>query len=114
MISVARLNFEKSGAVNRTAYYDVGQAVAQMALEAVAEGLAIHQMGGILVDKVREVYGIPAGWDPVTGVAIGYVGDPDTLPEKRREAEVNPSKRKGLSSFVFEGHWAEPSKLFAE
>jgi nitroreductase len=114
MISVARLNFEKSGAVNRTAYYDVGQAVAQMALEAVAEGLAIHQMGGILVDKAREVYGIPEGWDPVTGLAVGYVGDPDTLPEKRREAEVNPSKRKASSSFVFERRWAEPSKLFKE
>jgi nitroreductase len=114
MISVARLNFEKSGAVNRTAYYDVGQAVAQMALEAVAEGLAIHQMAGILVDKVREVYGIPEGWDPVTGIAVGYVGHPDTLPEKRREVEVSPSKRKPSSSFVFEGRWAEPSKLFKE
>jgi hypothetical protein len=114
MISVARLNFEESGGANRTAYYDVGQAVAQMALEAVAEGLALHQMGGILVDKAREVYGIPEGWDPVTGIAVGYVGDPNMLPEKRREAEVNPSKRKASSSFVFEGRWAEPSKLFTE
>ncbi len=114
MISVARLNFEKSGGVNRTAYYDVGQAVAQMALEAVAEGLEIHQMAGIHVDKAREVYGIPPGWDPVTGIAVGYVGDPDMLPEKRRESEVSPSKRKASRSFVFEGRWGEPSKLFTE
>jgi nitroreductase len=114
MISVARLTFEKSGGVNRTAYYDVGQAVAQMALEAVAEGLEIHQMAGIHLDKVREVYGIPTGWDPVTGIAVGYVGDPDMLPEKRREVELNPSKRKAPGSFVFQGQWAEPSKLFTE
>jgi nitroreductase len=114
MISVARLNFEKSGAPIRTAYYDVGQSVANMALEAVAEGLQIHQMAGIVVDKVREVYGIPEGFDPVTGIAVGYPGDPNTLSEKRRESELGPSKRKASSSFVFEGRWAEPSKLFKE
>ncbi|MGA8103558.1 MAG: nitroreductase family protein [Candidatus Acidiferrales bacterium] len=114
IISVARLDFEKSGGVNRTCYYDVGQSLAQMALEAVAEGLQIHQMAGIVVDKVREVYGIPEGWDPVTGIAVGYVGDPNMLPEKRREMELGHSARKPSRSFVFSGRWAEPSKLFTE
>jgi len=27
---------------------------------------------------------------------------------------LGPSKRKASSSFVFEGRWAEPSKLFKE
>jgi hypothetical protein len=71
-------------------------------------------MAGIHVDKVREVYGIPEGWDPVTGIAVGYVGDPDMLPEKRREMELGHSKRKPSSSFVFEERWAQPSKLFRE
>ena len=33
-------------------------------------------------DRAREVYRIPDGFRPLTGLAIGYVGNPDTLPQK--------------------------------
>jgi nitroreductase len=114
MLTVTRLTFGKSGGANPTSQYDLGQAAAYMALEAVSEGLQIHQMAGILRDRVREVYAVPEGWEPMTGVAVGYVGDPDTLPEKQRQMELAPSKRKPSSAFVFAGRWAEPSKLFSE
>ena len=105
-ISVAKLNFD-DGNANRHAYHDVGQAAANLAIEAAAEGLQLHQMAGIIVDKSREVLSIPAGYDPVAGFALGYPGDPQTLPDKLRERESAPRQRKELSSFVHEGSWNE-------
>ena len=33
-------------------------------------------------DKTRETYGIPEGFEPAVAVALGYLGDPDTLPDQ--------------------------------
>ncbi|HYL63352.1 MAG TPA: nitroreductase family protein [Candidatus Methylomirabilis sp.] len=110
MISVANLNWD-NGEPNRHAWHDVGQAAAQLTVEAVARGLFVHQMGGILIDKIRETYAIPEGFDPVAGFALGYPGDPNKLPDKLRERELAPRTRKPLESFVFSGRWGEVSPL---
>jgi nitroreductase len=107
LLSVAALRFEHSGDPNRHAFHDVGQASANLALQAVALGLQVHQMAGILPDKARELFSIPQGYEAVAGMAIGYLGDPGTLPEKLRERELAPRVRKPLRSFVFEGKWGE-------
>jgi nitroreductase len=104
-ISVAKLNFDHDGNANRHAYHDVGQAAANLAIEAVAQGLQLHQMAGILVDKAREVLAIPAGYDPVAGLALGYPGDPQGLPEQLRQRELSPRQRKEADSFVHDGRW---------
>src|SRR3712207_2046778 len=46
MLTVAKLTFDADGAPNRHALHDVGQATAQLALQATALGLVVHQMGG--------------------------------------------------------------------
>ena len=109
---MAKLNFDQSGAVNRHAYHDVGQATANLAIEAVVQGLQIHQMAGIHVDKAREVLSLPEGYDPVAGFALGYPGDPHSLPEKLRERELGPRQRKAAESFVYSGRWGEKSGIF--
>ncbi len=81
MLSVARMTFSKSGGVNRYAYHDVGQAAAQLALQATALGLYLHQMGGIYPEAAAERYGLPEGFEVVAGMALGYLGDPAGLPE---------------------------------
>ncbi len=111
-ISVARLNFEHNGSPNRHAYHDVGQAMANLAIEAVANGLQLHQMAGIQVDKAREVLSIPEGYDPVAGFALGYPGDPQKLPDQLRDRELAPSERKTAESFVYDGQWGKKSPIF--
>lgn len=111
MISVAALKFDRSGEPNRHALHDVGQASAQLTLEAVSRGLLVHQMAGILVDKIRETYKIPEGFEPVAGFALGYPGEPDTLPGNLRERELAPRARKPLDSFIFSNQWGETSSL---
>jgi nitroreductase len=110
-LSVARMKFEHNGTPNNHAFHDVGQAAANLALQATALGLQIHQMAGILPDKAREIFGIPEGYEAVAGFAIGYPGDPASLPDKLREQERAPRSRKPLDSFVFTGKWGKVSPV---
>jgi nitroreductase len=110
-LSVARMKFEHNGTPNNHAFHDVGQAAANLALQATALGLQVHQMAGILPEKAREIFGIPDGYEPVAGFAIGYPGDHADLPDTLREQERAPRTRKPLDSFVFTGGWGKVSPL---
>jgi nitroreductase len=107
IITAAHLTFERNGQPNLHAYHDVGLAAAQLILQATAEGLFVHQMAGIKIDHTRTALNIPKGWDPVTAIAVGYPGDPATLPEDLRKRESAERLRKPLSSFAFGGAWGE-------
>ena len=111
MVSVARLSFEDDGKPNRHAFHDVGLAVANLIVQATALGLVVHQMAGIFPDKIRELYGIPEGYEAVAGIALGYPGDPQSLPEELRKRELAPRERKPLTEFVFSGRWGRTSPL---
>jgi nitroreductase len=110
-LSAARMQFEHNGTPNAHAFHDVGQAAANLALQATALGLQVHQMAGILPEKARELFGIPEGYQAVAGFAIGYPGDPTGLPDKLREQEHAPRSRKPLDSFVFNGKWGHVSPV---
>ena len=97
-----------AGKPNPWAAYDVGQAVAHLSLQASALGLAVHQMGGFDVQQAAQLFNLPEGYDPLTVFAIGYAGDPETLPAQLRERELAARSRKPLSEFVFDGAWREP------
>jgi nitroreductase len=113
MVSVARLSFEKDRTLNRHAFHDVGQAVADLSVQATALGLVVHQMAGFSPDKVREVYGVPEQFEPVAAIALGYPGDPESLSEKLKKREVAPRERKPLPEFVFSGRWGQASPWVA-
>ena len=103
-IAVAKLAFSNN-VPNRNAQYDTGAASAWLSVEATARGLAVHQMAGFDPEKARQAFGIPAGWDALAALAIGYHGDPDSLPPKLKDRELAPRTRKPLSEFVMEGSW---------
>jgi len=110
MLTFASPTFARNGKPNPHSWHDVGQAIAHLTVQATSEGLAVHQMAGILPDKIRATYTIPDGWSPVTGVAIGHPGDPQSLPEPLRERELAPRVRKPVDAFVFHGAWGTPWK----
>lgn len=111
MLSVARLNFERNAKPNRHAFHDVGLAAASLVIQAMAEGLFVHQMAGINVERARELYAVPEGFEPVAGIALGYPGDPEQLPEKLRQRELAPRARKPLEQIVFSGRWGQTALL---
>ena len=109
-ISIARTALE-DGRTNRHAFHDVGQAAATLAIEATALGLQAHQMAGIIPEKAHQAFGIPEGYEAVAGIALGYPGDPSSLPGQLKDRELAPRNRKPLDSFVFTGKWGETSPL---
>ena len=110
-LSVARLSFAQNGKENQMAGHDLGLAAGNLLMEGMARGIAVHQMAGILPDKAREIYGIPEGFAAWTGLAIGYPGRSEELPEKLRGRETAPRQRKKISEFVFTGNWGRASDL---
>ncbi len=110
-LGVATLNFARNGKPNAAAVHDLGLASGSLLLEATARGLRVHQMIGILPDRARELYAIPEGSQATTGIAIGYAGDPQALPEKFRQRELAPRTRKPLGDFVFAGGWGRSAGL---
>jgi len=94
---------------NRHAYHDLGLATENLVIQAVSMGLAVHMMGGFNVEMAREVFEIPARYDPVTMIAIGYPGDPESLPEDLRKKDVAPRQRKPIGEFVFSGKFGQPA-----
>ncbi len=111
MVSVTKLTFDSNNQPNRYAFHDVGLAVANLCIQATALGLFVHQMAGFYPDKVRELYGVPDGFEPVGGIVLGYPGDPAALPEELRQRELAPRTRKTLDTFVFQGEWGQTSAL---
>jgi len=103
MLAVARMTFQHNGQPNRFGMYDTGAAVASLLVQAEAEGLVVHQMGGYDAKKAREALGLPAEQEPCAMIAIGYYGDHEGLPEKARQREEAPRLRKPQSEFVFDG-----------
>lgn len=114
VLSVAELAFQKTGTPNRNAFSDVGAATMQLSLEATARGLFVHQMAGYDVEKARKVFEIPAGWDPVCVMAIGFAGDPASLPAPYHECEAAPRSRKGIGEFAMSGTWRHTTPFAAK
>jgi len=110
MVSVAA-RLDRDNDPNTHAWYDVGQAVMSLSVQAAALGLFVHQMAGILPDKIRELYQIPDTHEPVTGIALGYPGASEQLPDKLRQREIAPRARKPIGEFVFSGRWGQKSTL---
>jgi nitroreductase len=111
MFSCARKAFEANGNPNAHAWHDTGAAGAQMCLEATRHGLRIHQAAGIERDRIREVYGVPGEFDICAGMALGYQGEPDALPEELPGREREPRVRKPLSELVFAGKFGTAARI---
>ena len=111
ILSVASLNFEDDATPNRHALHDTGLAVENLVLQAGALGLVAHQMAGFDVEKARVDLKIPAGYEPVAMIAVGYQGDPNILTDRLKQRELAPRERNPISTFVFSGEWSRPSTL---
>lgn len=94
--------------LNRHASHDLGQAIAQMVLQALDHGIYAHQMGGFFPDKARAVYDIPAEYEPFTAIAFGYkMLDLGHLSEAHRQREAAPRQRQALRDMVYNGSWGQ-------
>ena len=111
MLSFAKKTFSQGDKANRHAWHDVGLAMGNLLVQATALGLYAHQMAGILPDQIRATYDVPDEFEPVAGTALGYLGDPEVLPDGLREKEHTPRSRRPLEETVFGATWGEAADL---
>ncbi|GAA1200633.1 nitroreductase family protein [Prauserella alba] len=91
------------------AEYGVGLAAENLALQAVAEGLAAHQMAGFDAERVRRDFGVPADAEPLVAIAVGVQADAEVLGGPRDvERERAPRARLPLSEIAYAGAWGTP------
>lgn len=100
ILNLAKQTFTHNQSPNPTAAYDLGQAVASLALEAVNQGLATHQMSGFDAQAAAKALQINDDFLPVSVTAIGYAGKPDDLPEDMAKMETRVRERKTIKDII--------------
>ncbi len=89
------------GDPNTAWQYDTGQAVAHMSLQAMEEGLYVHQMAGFDTQKAAELFNLPDDVKAFSITALGYIGDPSILHPRMQKSELADRERKEMDTFVF-------------
>lgn len=89
--------------------YALGLSGQNLVLQAVAEGMVAHQMGGFSREAITESFGLPSTARAVVVIAVGMLGSPDLLPDDLAAKETKPRKRKPLSELVFTDSWDTPA-----
>ncbi len=110
ILGTTKTKFSHNNSPNNYAVHDLGAAAVLITLQAAALGLATHQMAGFDQAKAREVFEIPETYALGSVMALGYQGEPATLPSDLQANEVAPRTRKPLTEIAFSA-WDEPAKL---
>jgi nitroreductase len=100
--------FNHNAKPNRWAAYDTGAAAENLCLQAASLGLMAHQMGGFDSAKTREAFAIPAQYELMAMLTVGYAGDANQLPDDLKERELAPRKRRTLGELFFSETWGKP------
>ena len=101
------------GSPNPAAEHDLGLAAASLTVEATHRGLSVHQMSGIVADRIRDAYALPDDVLPLTALAIGYAASLEATPEDMRDRQRRARERRRLPEFVFGESWGEPAAFLA-
>lgn len=88
--------------------FDTGAAWAQLALQAVHDGLHSHGIAGLDYERATVELAIPDDYRIEMAVAIGRTADRESLPELLREREVM-SDRRPIAELAFAGAFPQVS-----
>jgi len=102
ILSLAQIKFD-NGHMNTAAMHDVGGSNILLMIEAVANNVYGHLMGGFDKEKTIKEFNLPEHLQPVVFIALGYLDDPHKLAEPYKTREATPRSRKGLEEFMFRG-----------
>jgi nitroreductase len=93
-------HYAHNGKENSTAQHDLGAASAFLTMEATTRGLVVHQMAGIVPDKIKQTFDLPEHVEPFTALAIGYAGENPDLPNDYKQRDQKERQRLALSEIL--------------
>ena len=96
----AKKTFTRNGKPNAHFWYDTGQAVGNLSIQASSMGLYLHQMAGF--DKERAEIDVinDEDYEAIAVMAMGYLGDVKQLPESLQQSEYAAQQRRSVEEFV--------------
>jgi len=109
IVTLARTKFVSRERPNKYAFHDTGMAVANLLAQATSHDIYAHQMGGFFPDKVKEYFTLPEGVEPVTVIALGYLGDGNGLSGELLKRHNTRKPRKNISEFAFRNSFGNPA-----
>jgi nitroreductase len=99
MLTLVKVNFD-NGKPNEWARHDLGLAIGNLTVQATSMDLYVHNMAGFDKEMAIRQFNIPQDYQPVTMIAVGFLGNPDLLPEVLKQRELAPQERKPLGELV--------------
>ena len=63
-----------------------------------------------IAEKAVDGFSVPDHWKVLTAIALGYMGDIDSLPADLAAIENGPKKRKEFATFVFSEKFGNPAE----
>jgi nitroreductase len=99
-----------NGSPNAYHFHDMGAANTTLMLQAAVSGLHTHSMAGFDREQIRASFAVPSDYEIGAVTAVGYLGDPESLPASLKERELAPRTRKSLNEFVF-SEWEKPAQF---
>lgn len=100
LILVAARTRDETGRPHPWALYDTGQAVAALTVQATAEGLFVHQMGGFDADAARVNFGLDDALTPAVVMAVGQYDSAAALTEPLATRERAPRVRAAVEDLL--------------
>lgn len=95
--------FDYNHKPNKAALHDLGAATASLTFEATHRGLVVHQMIGIDPERANETFALEYPMEAYTGIAIGYQGSTDDIPEEFAMRDKKVRERKSLDEIILAG-----------
>ena len=102
LMLVAAQTTDETGRTRPWALYDTGQAVAALSVQAEADGLSVHQLGGFDTDAARHRFDLDDTLTPVVVVAVGRHDPHAQLPEPLAAREQAPRTREPLDALMLD------------
>lgn len=102
IVVLSRTLFFYDDRFSRTHSFDTGTAVENMCLQAFSMGLAMRGMEGFSYERAREELNVPPEYAVEAMYAVGKKA-PDEVLEEEYRLKDQPTDRKPIREFVFEG-----------
>jgi nitroreductase len=100
LVLVAAQTADETGRSRPWAVFDTGQAVAALSVQAEADGLSVHQMGGFDAAAAHDEFGLDAGLTPLVVLAVGRHDPEAELPDPLAARERAPRSREPLEALL--------------
>ncbi|WP_027003823.1 nitroreductase family protein [Hugenholtzia roseola] len=101
VVVLGKQTYSLNGKPNGNAAHDAGMATQNLLLQALSLEVYGHVMEGFEKEKATAVLGLSPDFKPVTMLALGYLGQADSLEEPYYTRETTPRSRKAVEEICF-------------